>query len=114
MSINSQVLSIDNIVDIKNNTKNQIVDVNMTYTELKNNKKKTRPYYTKFEKGKLKAIRAQQIYNGMEPMVKLKENETNIENIVERELKEKKIPLMIRRYLPDNTFEDWRIHEFLN
>lgn len=31
--------------------------------------------------------------------------------IAEKELNEKKIPFVIRRYLPDNTFEDWKVNE---
>ena len=33
--------------------------------------------------------------------------------IAELELKEKKIPLMVRRYLPDGTYEDWAASELL-
>jgi DNA-directed RNA polymerase I, II, and III subunit RPABC2 len=29
--------------------------------------------------------------------------------IAEKELSEKKIPFIIRRYLPDGSFEDWKI-----
>jgi hypothetical protein len=28
-----------------------------------------------------------------------------------KELKEKKIPLIIRRYLPDGSYEDWALDE---
>jgi DNA-directed RNA polymerase I, II, and III subunit RPABC2 len=28
-----------------------------------------------------------------------------------KELKQRKIPLIIRRYLPDGSWEDWRIDE---
>ena len=30
-----------------------------------------------------------------------------------KELRERKIPMIIRRYLPDNSFEDWNIDELL-
>ena len=29
------------------------------------------------------------------------------------ELKKKKIPLMVRRYLPNKTFEDWRLEDLV-
>ena len=32
---------------------------------------------------------------------------------IPQELKERKIPLIIRRYLPDNSFEDWSIDELI-
>ena len=31
--------------------------------------------------------------------------------IAEKELREKKIPFIIRRYLPDGTYEDWSVDE---
>lgn len=34
--------------------------------------------------------------------------------IAMKELKEKKIPLIIRRFLPDNTYEDWHVNELLS
>lgn len=39
-------------------------------------------------------------------MVEL-EGETDPLQIAMKELRERKIPLMIRRYLPDRSFEDW-------
>ncbi len=31
--------------------------------------------------------------------------------IAEKELEQKKIPFVIRRYLPDGAFEDWKVSE---
>lgn len=31
--------------------------------------------------------------------------------IAERELAEKKIPFVIRRFLPDGSYEDWKLSE---
>ena len=33
--------------------------------------------------------------------------------IAENELKEKKIPFIIRRYLPNGDFEDWELNELI-
>ena len=33
--------------------------------------------------------------------------------IAEKELVEKKIPFIIRRYLPDNTYEDWNANDLI-
>jgi DNA-directed RNA polymerase I, II, and III subunit RPABC2 len=43
-------------------------------------------------------------------MVEL-EGETDPLQIALKELREKKIPLIIRRYLPDDSYEDWSIDE---
>ena len=38
-------------------------------------------------------------------------NETDPLEIAMKELKDKKMPLVIRRYLPDGSFEDWNVDE---
>lgn len=43
-------------------------------------------------------------------MVEL-EGETDALQIARKELRERKIPLIIRRYLPDESYEDWSIDE---
>ena len=40
-------------------------------------------------------------------------NETDALKIAMTELRERKIPMIIRRYLPDNSYEDWHIDELL-
>ncbi|CAF3701071.1 unnamed protein product, partial [Rotaria sordida] len=41
------------------------------------------------------------------------DGETDPLQIAMRELKEKKIPMIIRRYLPDGSYEDWSIEELI-
>jgi DNA-directed RNA polymerase I, II, and III subunit RPABC2 len=41
------------------------------------------------------------------------DGETDPLQIAMRELKEKKIPMIIRRYLPDGSYEDWSIDELI-
>ncbi|CAF4086807.1 unnamed protein product, partial [Rotaria sordida] len=41
------------------------------------------------------------------------DGETDPLQIAMRELKEKKIPMIIRRYLPDGSYEDWSIEELV-
>jgi DNA-directed RNA polymerase I, II, and III subunit RPABC2 len=43
-------------------------------------------------------------------MVEL-EGETDPLQIAMKELRERKIPLIIRRYLPDGSYEDWSVDE---
>lgn len=46
------------------------------------------------------------------PMVDVK-GETDPLKIAMMELKENKIPLIIRRFLPDGSYEDWALHELI-
>lgn len=41
------------------------------------------------------------------------EGETDPLKIALKELRERKIPIIIRRYLPDGSFEDWSIDELI-
>ena len=45
-------------------------------------------------------------------MVEL-EGETDPLQIAMKELKQRKIPIMIRRYMPDGSHEDWGIDELI-
>ena len=38
-------------------------------------------------------------------------SETDSLKIAMKELREKKIPIIIRRYLPDGSYEDWSLDE---
>jgi DNA-directed RNA polymerase I, II, and III subunit RPABC2 len=44
-------------------------------------------------------------------MINLEPGEWNPLSIAEKELKDGKIPFIIRRYLPNNTYEDWKVNE---
>ncbi|KAG5316898.1 RPAB2 protein, partial [Acromyrmex heyeri] len=56
--------------------------------------------------------RALQIAMCAPVMVEL-EGETDPLQIAMKELKQRKIPIIIRRYLPDNSYEDWGIDELI-
>ena len=40
-------------------------------------------------------------------------NETDPLEIAEKELRERKIPFTIRRFLPDGSYEDWPVNELI-
>jgi DNA-directed RNA polymerases I, II, and III subunit RPABC2 len=50
---------------------------------------------------------------GAPPMVNVT-GESDPLMIAQKELMEKKIPITIRRYLPDGSFEDWTLPELTN
>ena len=94
-------------------TKFDIVSHEKTYESYKLSEKVTTPYITKYERAKVLAIRAQQIAKGAIAMVPV-EDKISIREIVKSEFSQKKIPLIIRRYLPNGSFEDWKLKDFLN
>lgn len=79
----------------------------------KDPKHRTRPFMTNYEKTKIISLRARQIEEGARPYVKVPEGMTESYLIAHEELKYKKIPFIVRRRLPDGTFEYWRIVDLL-
>ncbi|KAE9982223.1 hypothetical protein BLS_006382 [Venturia inaequalis] len=91
--------------------------VRNTVAELKkkkiaNDKRSTTPYMTKYERARVLGTRALQISMNAPVLVDL-EGETDPLQIALKELREKKIPLVIRRYMPDGWYEDWTCEELL-
>ena len=104
----------NNINDVKVETLenlDNIEDFRKTYDQLFLDKPKiTIPFLTKYEKARIIGKRAMQLSKGSPPLVDV----SGIENPVDiaiKELKERKIPFIIRRPLPNGSYEDWRLEE---
>ena len=80
--------------------------------EGKKQERTTTPYMTKYERARVLGTRALQIAMCAPVMVEL-EGEIDPLQIAMKELKQRKIPIIIRRYLPDNSFEDWPIADLI-
>ncbi|KAJ3098168.1 DNA-directed RNA polymerases I II and III subunit RPABC2 [Phlyctochytrium planicorne] len=78
--------------------------------EIPKEKRMTTPYMTKYEKARVLGTRALQISMNAPVMVDLN-GESDPLQIALKELRERKIPLIIRRYLPDGSYEDWAVDE---
>lgn len=72
----------------------------------------TTKYLTKYERARVLGTRALQISMNAPVMVDL-DGETDPLKIAEKELRERKIPIIIRRYLPDGSHEDWSMDELI-
>lgn len=92
----------------------------------------TTPYLTKYERARILGTRALQIRCVSQPAYDLHwltvrvpqsmnapvlvplDGETDALQIAIKELSQRKIPLIIRRYLPDGSFEDWSVSELIS
>jgi DNA-directed RNA polymerase I, II, and III subunit RPABC2 len=72
---------------------------------------KTYPILTKYERAKILGLRVSQLNKGAEPYVSIKH--TILDNILiaEKELKEKKIPFIIMRPIPNGKAEYWNVND---
>jgi DNA-directed RNA polymerase I, II, and III subunit RPABC2 len=72
---------------------------------------RTIPFLTKYERARVLGQRAKQIETGAKPLVKVPENVVDSYIIAELELKEKKIPFIIRRPIPGGGCEYWNLKD---
>lgn len=75
---------------------------------------RTLPYLTKYEKARVLGQRAKQIEIGAKPLVKVPENIIDGYVIAELELREKRIPFIIKRPIPGGAFEYWHLKDLEN
>ncbi len=73
----------------------------------------TTRFLTKYEKARIIGARALQISKNAPIMVEIEPGEWDPLKIAEKELIARKIPFIIRRYLPDNSYEDWKVDELI-
>ncbi len=75
---------------------------------------KTVPILTKYERTKVLGQRAKQIENGATPFVVVPPNVIDGYTIAELELKQKRIPFIIRRPMPNGRSEYWLLNDLEN
>ncbi|KAF4323127.1 hypothetical protein BBO99_00002678 [Phytophthora kernoviae] len=90
--------------DDAGNDENKVQVLDESHKQPNANRVTTR-YMTKYERARVLGTRALQISMNAPVMVDI-EGETDPLKIAMKELRERKIPIIIRRYLPDHSFED--------
>lgn len=74
---------------------------------------KSVPYLTQFERTKILGFRANQLAQGARPFVEIPEHITDVLEIARLELEQKRLPFILKRPMPDGTFEYWRLTDLL-
>jgi len=72
----------------------------------------TVPFLTKYERAAILGKRAEQIEAGAPPMVHLDPSMIDAYLIAQLEMREKKIPFLVKRPLPNGKVEYWRLSDF--
>ena len=75
---------------------------------------KTNPFLTKYERARILGQRAKQINMGAQSFIKIPDNVIDGIIIAELELKQKKIPFIIKRPLPNGACEYWNVNDLEN
>jgi DNA-directed RNA polymerases I, II, and III subunit RPABC2 len=75
---------------------------------------KTYPFLNKYESTRIIGFRANQLSQGAQPFVDVPDHVTDVREIARMELAAKRLPFIIKRPLPDGTYEYWRIQDLLH
>lgn len=73
----------------------------------------TYPFLTNYERTKIISFRASQISNGTKPYILVPDGVTDSYQIAKLELEAKRLPYIVKRPLPDGTFEAWQLADLL-
>ena len=74
---------------------------------------KSIPYLSLFEKASVIGFRANQLSQGARPLVTVPPHITDVIDIARIELEQKRMPYILKRVMPDGTFEYWRLADLL-
>lgn len=74
---------------------------------------RTYPFLTNFERTKIIGLRANQISRGSAPFIAVPKHITDVRDIARLELEQKRLPFIIKRPLPNGSFEYWRLSDLL-
>jgi DNA-directed RNA polymerase I, II, and III subunit RPABC2 len=76
-------------------------------------KHRSSPFLTQYEKTKVLGFRTNQLSLGARPYIAVPEHVTEIREIARLELEARRLPIIIKRPMPDGTFEMWRLSDLL-
>ncbi len=74
---------------------------------------KSYPYITRYEYTRVIGFRANQLSQGAKPFINVPEHVSDVREIARMELAQKRLPFIIKRPLPDGTYEYWRLQDLL-
>jgi DNA-directed RNA polymerase I, II, and III subunit RPABC2 len=71
------------------------------------------PFLTVFERTKILGARANMIAEGARPFVDVPSHVTSPLEIAKLELEQRRLPFIVKRPMPDGSFEYWRLSDLL-
>lgn len=108
--VGDDVNDINEDLELEEEDDGNDVNEKVILSDMSNKIKITSKYLNKYERTRILGTRALQISLGSPPMVDIKDVIDPYE-IAILELESKVLPINIRRYLPNNTYEDWKMSE---
>jgi DNA-directed RNA polymerase subunit K/omega len=69
------------------------------------------PYLTTFERTKILGFRSTQLSQGARPFITIPSHVTDVKDVARLELEARRLPFIVKRPMPDGTFEYWRLSD---
>jgi len=88
------------------------IDVYANYEENKKHNV-TKNYLTKYERTKIIGLRSQQIATGSPVFTDVPDGMINSIDIAKKELRERKIPFILKRNVGKNKYEYWKLEDLV-
>jgi DNA-directed RNA polymerase I, II, and III subunit RPABC2 len=107
----------DTLIDYHPEIRQSNYDEILTLSSVTRNKKgiiidplhKTVPFLTKYERARILGLRAKQLAHGADPLIEVPEQMIRGETIAVEELRQGRLPYIIRRPLPHGGNEYWKV-----
>lgn len=74
---------------------------------------RSQPWITQYERTKILGFRANQLAKGARPYIEVPKYVVDTLEIARLELKDRRLPFIISRIMPDGTFEFWRLSDMM-
>ena len=71
------------------------------------------PFLLQFEKTRILGFRTNQLSQGARPYIAVPEHVTEIREIAKMELEARRLPIVVKRPMPDGSFEMWRLSDLM-
>ena len=109
--LNDDDVEIDDDNNVEISTYHTNIDIIKNYDTLRSNNI-TSNKITKYEKTKVLGVRAQMLASGAKPLIKVADHIDDVLDIAKLELKQKKIPFIIKRQI-SNNYEYWKLEDMV-
>ena len=74
---------------------------------------KSQPFLTQYEKTRILGFRTNQLAQGALPYVSVPPHVRNVLDIAKMELEQRRLPFILKRPMPDGSFEYWRLCDLM-
>jgi len=89
-------------------------DIPLASIPPENDKKhRSLPFLSIFEKTKILGMRTNQLAQGARPFITVPEYITDVKEIAILELEQRRLPIIIKRHMPDGSYEKFRLNDLM-